>query len=170
VHFESSGWRSDRHHALDRREPAAIALADLGLKPSATHLKIRSADEFFEVVSLDPDQGRPALMLTYSWNGVPLTREHGFPLRIYIPDVHEMKQPKWIASIEAIDHSEPGYWVQRGWNEMAQIHATSVVDTVAVNMTIIGGDRRKLVSIGGIAHAGDTRDIEGRSAGGPRSV
>lgn len=74
-----------------------------------------------------------------------------------------------IASIEAIDNLEPGYCVQRGWNEMAQIHATSVIDAVAVNMTIIGGDRRKLVSIGGIAHAGGTRDIEGRSAGGPRS-
>ena len=145
-------------------------LPDLRLKPSATHLKIRSADEFCEVVSLDSIKADPRIMLTYSWDGVPLTREHGFPLRIYIPDVHGMKQPKWIESIEAIDHSEPGYWVQRGWNEMAQIHATSVIDTVAVNMTIIGGDRRKLVSIGGIAHAGGTRDIEGRSAGGPRSV
>ncbi len=31
---------------------------------------------------------------------------------------------------------------------------TSVIDTVAVDMTIIGADRRRLVSIGGIAHAG----------------
>jgi hypothetical protein len=44
--------------------------------------------------------------------------------------------------------------VHRGWNELAQVHATSVIDTVAVDMTIIGADRRKLVSIGGIAHAG----------------
>ena len=129
-------------------------LPDLRLKPGATHLKMRSADQFFEVVSLDAIKGDPRIMLTYAWDGVPLPREHGFPLRIYIPDIHGMKQPKWIESIEATDHWEPGYWVERGWNNVAQMHATSVIDTVAVDMTMIDADHRKLVPIGGIAHAG----------------
>jgi len=129
-------------------------LPDLRIKPGATHLKIRSADQLFEVVSLDAIRDDPRIMLTYAWDGVPLKREHGFPLRIYIPDVHGMKQPKWIESIDAIDHWEPGYWVQRGWDKVARMHATSVIDTVAVDMTIIDADRRKKVPIGGIAHAG----------------
>jgi DMSO/TMAO reductase YedYZ molybdopterin-dependent catalytic subunit len=129
-------------------------LPDLRLKPGATHLKIRSADQFFETVSLEAIRADPRIMLTYAWDGVPLKREHGFPLRVYIPDIHGMKQPKWIESIEATDHWEPGYWVERGWNKVAQMHATSVIDTVAVDMTIIGADQRKLVPIGGIAHAG----------------
>jgi DMSO/TMAO reductase YedYZ molybdopterin-dependent catalytic subunit len=130
-------------------------LPDFRLQPTATHLKIRSADEFFEVVALDAIKADERIMLTYAWDGVPLRREHGFPLRIYIPDVHGMKQPKWIESIEFTDHWEPGFWVVRGWNKVAQMHATSVIDTVAVDMTIIGGDNRKLVPIGGMAHAGD---------------
>jgi DMSO/TMAO reductase YedYZ molybdopterin-dependent catalytic subunit len=130
-------------------------LPDLRLQPTATHLKIRSADEFFEVVALDAIKADERIMLTYAWDGVPLRREHGFPLRIYIPDVHGMKQPKWIESIEFTDHWEPGFWVVRGWNKVAQMHATSVIDTVAVDMAIIGVDKRKLVPIGGIAHAGD---------------
>jgi len=130
-------------------------LPDLRLQPTATHLKIRSADEFFEVVALDAIKADERIMLTYAWDGVPLRREHGFPLRIYIPDVHGMKQPKWIESIEFTDHWEPGFWVVRGWNKVAQMHATSVIDTVAVDMTIIGADKRKLVPIGGMAHAGD---------------
>jgi hypothetical protein len=144
-------------------------LPDLRLKPNATHLKIRSADDFFEVVSLDAIKADPRIMLTYSWDGVPLTREHGFPLRIYIPDLHGMKQPKWIESIEATDHWEPGFWVQRGWNKVAQIHSTSVIDTVAVDMTIIGPDHRKLVPIGGIAHAGSRgiSKVEVQVDGGP---
>ncbi|HKV77363.1 MAG TPA: molybdopterin-dependent oxidoreductase, partial [Candidatus Sulfotelmatobacter sp.] len=88
-------------------------LPDLRLKPTATHLKIRSADEFFEVVALDAVKADERIMLTYAWDGVPLRREHGFPLRIYIPDVHGMKQPKWIESIEFTDHWEPGFWVVR---------------------------------------------------------
>ena len=129
-------------------------LPDLRLKPGATHLKLRSADQFFEVVSLDAIKGDPRIMLTYAWDGVPLSREHGFPLRICIPDVNGMKQPKWIECIEVIDHWEAGYWVERGWNKVAQMHATSVIDTVAVDMTMIDADHRKLVPIGGIAHAG----------------
>jgi len=129
-------------------------LADLHLKPAATYLKIRAADQFFEVVSLDAIKADDRIMLVYAWDGVPLRREHGFPLRIYIPDVHGMKQPKWIESIDAIDHWEPGYWVKRGWNKVAQMHATSVIDTVALDMNIVHSDQRRLVPIGGIAHAG----------------
>jgi len=144
-------------------------LPDWRLKPGATHLKIRSADDFFEVVSLDAIRADPRIMLTHAWDGVPLPREHGFPLRIYIPDIHGMKQPKWIESIEAIDHWEPGYWVERGWNKVAEVHATSVIDTVAVDMTIIGPDHRKLVPIGGIAYAGarGISKVEVQTDGGP---
>src|SRR5215469_5549657 len=144
-------------------------LPDLALKPSASHLKIRSADKFFEVVPLDAIKADERIMLAYAWDGVPLRREHGFPLRIYIPDIHGMKQPKWIESIEATDHWEPGYWVERGWNKVAQMHATSVIDTVAVDMNIIRADQPKVVPIGGIAHAGarGILKVEVQVDGGP---
>jgi DMSO/TMAO reductase YedYZ molybdopterin-dependent catalytic subunit len=129
-------------------------LLDLGLKPTATHLKISSADGFWETLPLDTIMADERVMLAYAWDGVPLLEDHGFPLRVYIPDVHGMKQPKWIESIEAMDHWEPGYWVVRGWDKVAKMKATSVIDTIAVDMTIISADQRKLVPIGGIAHAG----------------
>jgi Mo-co oxidoreductase dimerisation domain len=65
-----------------------------------------------------------------------------------------MKQPKWIESIEATDRWEPGYWVERGWDAQARMKATSVIDTVAVDMMIVQADASTLVPIGGIAHAG----------------
>src|SRR5215471_3946345 len=129
-------------------------LPDLQLKPGATHLKIRSADRFYEVVALDAIKADERIMLAYEWDGVPLTREHGFPLRIYIPNVHGMKQPKWIESIEAIDHWEPGYWVVRDWDREARMKATSVIDTIGVNMMIGHPGAGARVPIGGIAHAG----------------
>lgn len=124
------------------------------IKPSASHLKIHAADEFFEIVPIETIKSDDRVMLTYAWDGVPLTQEHGFPLRIYIPDVYGMKQPKWITAIEVTDHWEPGYWVARGWDKAAQMKATSVIDVVAMDMNIIQADPRKLVGIGGIAHAG----------------
>ncbi len=129
-------------------------LPKLALKPEASHLKISSVDGFYEVVPLDIIRNDERIMLTYAWDGVPLLTGHGFPLRIYIPDVYGMKQPKWIETIEAIDHWEPGYWVVRGWDKVAQMKATSVIDTIAVDSIITNEKGEKLVPIGGIAHAG----------------
>ncbi|MGQ0561964.1 MAG: molybdopterin-dependent oxidoreductase [Gemmatimonadota bacterium] len=123
-------------------------------KASATHLRIRSVDGYHEVVSLADVQADARIMLTYDWDGLPLPNEHGFPLRIYIPDRYGMKQPKWIESIQAIDRWEAGYWVERGWDREARMKTTSVIDVVASDMMVIDADHRQLVPIGGIAHAG----------------
>lgn len=94
-------------------------------------------------------------MLAYEWDGVPLRARHGFPLRVYIPDLYGMKQPKWIESIEAVDAWAPGYWVQRTWDRTAQIRATSVIDTVATNMMLGAAQAGDMaIPIGGVAHAG----------------
>ena len=130
-------------------------LPDLRLKPGASHLKMHAADGFFEVVPIETIKADERVMLTYAWDGVPLLTEHGFPLRIYIPNVCGMKQPKWITAIEVIDDWEPGYWVVRGWNKEAVMEATSVIDVVGMDMDIIQADQRKMiVPIGGIAHTG----------------
>lgn len=144
-------------------------LPDLRLKPNATHLKITSADHFYEVVALETIRNDPRVMLAYDWDGVPLETKHGFPLRIYIPDHYGMKQPKWILAIEATDHWEPGYWVKRGWDETARMKATSVIDTVSVDMMLSEADRHTRIPVGGIAHAGarGISKVEVRTDDGP---
>jgi DMSO/TMAO reductase YedYZ molybdopterin-dependent catalytic subunit len=129
-------------------------LPRLGLAPEATHLEIRGADGFHEVLPLATVRADARVMLAYAWDGVPLTVGHGFPLRIYIPDVYGMKQPKWITSIEAVDRARDGYWVVRGWDRRARMKPASVIDTVAVESATRGPDGRLLVPVGGIAHAG----------------
>jgi DMSO/TMAO reductase YedYZ molybdopterin-dependent catalytic subunit len=128
-------------------------LRDAGVHERARFLKLTAADGFHETVPLDLINSDERVMFTYLWDGRPLTAEHGFPLRIYIPDRYGMKQPKWIVKAELIEKDEPGYWVARGWDKTARMKATSVIDTVAVK-SIIQKDGRMLVPIGGIAHAG----------------
>lgn len=130
-------------------------LADIKLKPNATHLKITAADNFDEFVALDTINNDERVMLAYAWDGVPLEVKHGFPLRIYIPNHYGMKQPKWITTIEAVEGWQEGWWVRRGWDKDALMRATSVIDTVAVDDAVAGDNNQKLIPIGGIAHAGD---------------
>ena len=128
-------------------------LEQVTLRPQATHLRIRSADGFFEVVSLETVRQDPRVMLTYAWDGVPLLPEHGFPLRIYVPDAYGIKQPKWIVAIEVTDRWEPGYWVVRGWDRDGRIRTTSVVDAIDVKGKA-ASDGRHTMRVGGIAFAG----------------
>lgn len=124
-------------------------LHDLGLRPEAKELYITAADGFYESVEMQ-DLMDPRTLLVYGMNGETLPVEHGFPLRIYIPNRYGMKQPKWITAIEAIDHSGPGYWVDRGWNAEAHPQIISAIDTVAKDHIVNGR-----VPVGGIAWAGD---------------
>lgn len=135
--------------------PLQRLLPEWGLQDTATHLRITSADGFFEYLALEEIENDNRIMLAYAWDGISLRIRHGFPLRIYIPDVYGMKQPKWIESIEAVDSWAPGYWVQRSWDRTAQMRAVSVIDTVATNM-MLGTPQAEamVIPIGGMAHAG----------------
>lgn len=123
------------------------------LDPEATHLRISSADGFDEYVALDLIREDDRIMLAYAWDGEPLRRQHGFPLRIYIPDHYGMKQPKWITDIEVVNSWSEGYWVRRGWSSTAIVNTTSVIDTVATDSIILRGENL-FVPIGGIAYSG----------------
>ncbi len=128
-------------------------LEDVQPLENARYLLLRSADGFFETVPLALVAADPRIMLCYAWDGEPLPFDHGFPLRIWLPDRYGMKQPKWIIDMEVTDEYREGYWVERGWDEVAQVKATSVIDTVAVR-DVVEREGQRLVPVGGIAFAG----------------
>lgn len=129
-------------------------LPDMGLRDAATHLRISSVDGFYEIVAIEDILADERVMLCYAWDGRPLPQRNGFPLRVYVPDLYGMKQPKWIERIEAIDTWQEGYWVDRGWDAEARMRATSVIDTVATESRITDGEGPPRIPVGGIAHAG----------------
>jgi len=143
-------------------------LADVQPQSAARYLIITSGDGFYETVDLELIASDERIMLAYAWDGEPIPFDHGFPLRIWLPDRYGMKQPKWITGIEVTDEYQPGYWVERSWSEVAQVKATSVIDTIAVN-NIIQKDNQRLVPVGGIAFAGarGISKVEVRVDGGP---
>jgi DMSO/TMAO reductase YedYZ molybdopterin-dependent catalytic subunit len=143
-------------------------LADAGLQDNARYLFITSGDGFFETVDLELIANDARIMFCYGWDGNTLPVDHGFPLRIWIPDRYGMKQPKWITAIEVTDEYREGYWVERNWDEVARVKATSVIDTVVIERTGQDGDQQRVL-VGGIAYAGarGISKVEVRVDGGP---
>ncbi len=135
------------------------------MRQGARAVLVHAADGFYESVGM-ADAADERTLLVYEMNGVPLPAEHGFPLRIYIPNRHGMKQPKWITRLRVGDEEGSGFWVDRGWSKDAVPHTTSVVDTVGMSMMI---GEAKVVPVGGIAYAGarGISKVEVQVDGGP---
>jgi DMSO/TMAO reductase YedYZ molybdopterin-dependent catalytic subunit len=119
----------------------------------ARYAQLHTADGYHEELDLELVNGDPRVVLVFAWDRRPLTRQHGFPLRIFIPDRYGMKQPKWITSVVLAAESVPGYWVERGWDAGASVKMTSVIDTVATRSLVTRGGQT-YVPVGGIAYSG----------------
>ena len=130
-------------HLLEDAQPSEDAVA----------VKVSSSDGFHEVIDLNLIREDERVMFAYEWDGQPLTVEHGYPLRTWIPNRYGMKQPKWITRVEFIGEHAQGYWVRRGWDKDALVRTTSVIDTVAVQDTYEEG-QHTYVPVGGIAYGG----------------
>ncbi len=58
---------------------------------------------------------RPDVLLAYHMDEQPLSRNHGYPLRLVMPQMYGYKGPKWLERVEFVKVRETGYWEQRGW-------------------------------------------------------
>ena len=69
-------------------------------------------------------------LLATHFNGLPLTPEHGYPLRGvvgYIPGREDLMTPyfwkgaKWLRGLEFMRNDRPGFWEQAGYHNEADI-------------------------------------------------
>ncbi len=59
------------------------------------------------------------VILAYEYDGKPITPEHGFPLRLVVPNKYAYKCAKWVRGIEFLDKDKPGFWEVRGYSNSA---------------------------------------------------
>ena len=56
------------------------------------------------------------VLLVDRWNGAPITRAHGGPVRVVIPRLYFWKSAKWVRRIAFAPTDRPGFWEQRGYH------------------------------------------------------
>lgn len=98
---------------------AFFTIADLVKPlPTAAHVLFGSHDGYTTnnplEVCLDDD-----VLIAHSWNGRPLTVEHGGPARVIIPKRYAWKGAKWVREIQFVDQDHPGFWERRGYSNTA---------------------------------------------------
>src|SRR3990172_1645444 len=95
-----------------------------GVPPKAIKIVFRCADGDTEALPI-AEAMHPDTLLVYEINGDPLPPKHGFPLRLLVPGLFGMKNPKWITKIEAAEFDFQGYWERSGWSDQALVQTMS---------------------------------------------
>jgi len=60
------------------------------------------------------------VLLVHTWEGRPLPREHGGPVRMITPKLYAWKGTKWIRKIEFLPRNQRGFWELRGYSNSAE--------------------------------------------------
>jgi DMSO/TMAO reductase YedYZ molybdopterin-dependent catalytic subunit len=89
--------------------------------PAATAVRFVSLERPYED-SLTLDQLRlPDAMLAYELGGQPLSRPHGAPARVVLPEMYGYKGVKWLTRMELVARQPEGYWEQNGYDQNAWV-------------------------------------------------
>ncbi|MBL8014214.1 MAG: molybdopterin-dependent oxidoreductase, partial [Candidatus Omnitrophica bacterium] len=59
------------------------------------------------------------VLLVHSWEGKPLAKEHGGPVRMITPRKYAWKGSKWIKEIQFLSVERLGFWEERGYSTSA---------------------------------------------------
>ena len=129
--------------------PMADLLARAAPKAGAFDVVLTSVDGYTDSIrlakALEPDT-----LVAYLMNGVTLPEDHGYPARALIPGIYGMKNVKWLTKIEAVTFDYQGYWMERGWSDVATYNTHVRIDAPAAPARPIEGR----VVIAGLAFAG----------------
>ncbi len=115
MHCVTTWSRYDNHW---RGVSIATVLDLVQPHPEATHVLFESYDDYTTNLRLDQFAAEDCY-LVHSWEGKPLTRQHGGPVRVLVPRYYLWKSAKWVRRITFAASDRKGFWETRGYNNNA---------------------------------------------------
>jgi hypothetical protein len=108
-----TGWLVPNVHWV------GVSLTDLakhaGAHPKASAFWLTSFDRVY-TESLTMEQAEQSgAIVAYSMLDAPVTRDHGGPVRLYVPGMFGYKSIKWLSGITLTDQLGMGYWELNGY-------------------------------------------------------
>jgi DMSO/TMAO reductase YedYZ molybdopterin-dependent catalytic subunit len=87
-------------------------------RPSARFAVAHAEQGFTANVPLGAIEDENALIV-YEADGEPLTPDHGWPVRLFVPSKYFWKSAKWLTGIELSAVDKPGFWERYGYHNEA---------------------------------------------------
>ena len=95
--------------------PVSEVLKLVQLKPETKHVMIHSYGGYTTNLPLD-DLNREGNLFATHHDGEPLTREHGWPVRLVVPHLYFWKSAKWVRGLNFLPQQQPGFWEMYGYH------------------------------------------------------
>jgi DMSO/TMAO reductase YedYZ molybdopterin-dependent catalytic subunit len=83
--------------------------------PEAHFVLVHAEQNFTTNLPLS-DLTRDDAMFVYRRNGEDIPRDHGWPLRLFVPHLYFWKSAKWVRGIEFLAEDRPGFWEGYGYH------------------------------------------------------
>ncbi|MBA2449280.1 MAG: sulfite oxidase-like oxidoreductase [Chloroflexi bacterium] len=103
--------------------PFLEAVKLVKVQPEAQVVIVHAENNYTTNLPL-PDVMRDDVLFVYRRNGEDIAREHGWPLRLFVPHLYFWKSAKWVRGLEFVAQDRPGFWEGYGyhmrgdpWNE-----------------------------------------------------
>ncbi len=90
------------------------------VKNNAKWVLVESLDGYTTIIPIE-DFLHPQSILALRIDDKPLSPEHGFPARIFIPHLYGWKHAKWVKRIIFLKEYVDGYWEALGYHERGNI-------------------------------------------------
>ncbi|WP_426122555.1 sulfite oxidase-like oxidoreductase [Pararhizobium sp. PWRC1-1] len=84
-------------------------------RPEANFVMLTSYDGYTTNLPLADFASEDGILAT-AWEGEPLTRDHGGPMRLVIPHLYFWKSAKWLRRIEFLIGDQAGFWEKNGYH------------------------------------------------------
>ena len=98
--------------------PMSWVLETVRPLPEATHVVAHAENGYTANMPLEA-LTQPGVMLAYRFDGRELEPQHGWPLRLLVPQLYFWKSAKWLRGLEFRIGDAPGYWEVRGYSNSA---------------------------------------------------
>lgn len=147
----SAGPSSQRiSNAIWTGLPLTEVLAAHGVSVPEGTVSVRfdSADDYSTAIPVS-DLDKP-VWLVWEMNGVAIPPEHGFPVRLIVPNRYGMKNPKWITSLTFLREHYLGFWEQLDWSDSAEYRPNALIRYPRETDVVVEGP----LTLVGTAYAG----------------
>jgi DMSO/TMAO reductase YedYZ molybdopterin-dependent catalytic subunit len=94
-----------------------VLLEASGPRPEATHVLATSTTGYTTNLPVDHVRGGQAWVV-WSFDGRPLARDHGGPVRLLVPHLYFWKSAKWVTKLTLLDHDQRGFWERNGYHDL----------------------------------------------------
>lgn len=95
--------------------PYAAVHEALAPLPGADHVMIHCYGGYTTNMRLD-ELLDDDVLFAHTFDGRPLEREHGGPMRLLVPKLYLWKSAKWVSGLEYLRGNQPGFWESYGYH------------------------------------------------------